>query len=79
MAGQNLFVVVSELIRQERRGQIVVSLAQNTLDSDTLILTRAIERVLDEEGSIDPKIAALPIFHPRQHVGKKIQQLGEMR
>jgi hypothetical protein len=38
-----------------------------------------IESVLKEEGSIDPQITALPIFHPREHVGKKIQELGEMR
>ena len=79
MAGENLFVIVSELIGQERRGQVIVSLAQNTLDRHKLVPARVIERVLNEEGSIDPEIPALPILHPRQHVGKKIQQFGEMR
>ena len=79
MARQNLFIIVSELIRQKRRGQIVVSLALNILDSDKLLSARVIERVLNEEGSIDPQIPALAILHPRQHVGKKIQQLSEMR
>ena len=79
VAGQNLFIIVSELIGQERRGQIIVSLAQNTLDSRKLLSARVIERVLNEEGSIDPEITALAILHPRQHVGKKIQQFGEMR
>ena len=79
VAGQNLFIVVPELIGQERRGDVVVSLAENTLDRDKLIPARVIERILNEEGTIDPEITALAILHPRQHVGKTIQQLGEMR
>jgi hypothetical protein len=34
---------------------------------------------MNDEGSIDPQIASLPILDPRQHVGKKIQELGEVR
>ena len=49
------------------------------LDSGKLFFARVIERVLNEEGSIDPQITALAILHPRQHVGKKIQELSEMR
>jgi hypothetical protein len=79
VARQNLFIIVSELVGQERRGQIVVSHALNMLDSRQVLSARVIERVLNEEGSIDPKITALAIFHPRQHVGKKIQEFGEMR
>ena len=79
MAGQNLFVIVSELIGQERRREIVVGLAENTLDSNKLVPALVIESVLDEERAIDPQIAALPILHPCEHVGKGIQQLGEMR
>ena len=79
VTGQNLFIVVSELIGQERRGDVVVSLAENTVHRDKLIPPRVIERVLNEEGTIDPEVTALAILHPREHVGKTIQQLGEMR
>ena len=79
VAGQNLFIIVPELIGQERRGEIIVSPALNILESGKLLSARVIERVLNEKGSIDPQITPLPILHPRQDVGKKIQELGEMR
>ena len=49
------------------------------LDSGQFLFARVIERVLNEESAIDPEVTALPIFHPRQYVGQKIQELGEMR
>ena len=81
VAGQHLFVVEPELIGQERRGEIVVGLAEHTRDGALLIPipTLVIESVLKEEGSIDPQITALPILDPREHVGKEIQELGEVR
>jgi len=68
-----------ELIGEKRRGQVIVGLAANIVDRDRVVLTGVIERVLNEEGPIDPQITALAIFHPREHVGKEIQELGEMR
>jgi hypothetical protein len=37
-----------------------------------------IESVLHDERSIDPQIDALPILHPREHVGQKIEELSDM-
>ena len=79
VAGQHLFVIEPELIGQERRGDVVVSLAENTVHRDKLIPPRVIETILNKKGTIDPEVTALAILHPREHVGKTIQQLGDMR
>jgi hypothetical protein len=79
VAGQNLFVIETELIGHERRGQIVVGLAQNLLCTDQTVHARMIEGIFDEESTIHPKITALPILPPRQHALNKIEKLGQMK
>ena len=76
VAGQNLFIIETELIGHERRGQIVVGLAQNLFCTDQTVRARMIKGIFDEESAIHPKITALPILHPRQHALNKIQKLG---
>ena len=49
------------------------------LDRGKFLSARVIERVLNEEGSIDPKITAPAILHPRQHALNKIEKLGQMK
>jgi hypothetical protein len=49
----HLFVVVSELIGQERRGEVVVGVAQNALGGDTLMAALVIELEMDASQQAD--------------------------
>src|SRR5439155_24231266 len=69
---QDLLIIETELVGDERWRPIVICPAQNP--SSLTIFSWMVERILDQESSIDPEITALPILHPRQNALQKVKK-----
>ena len=66
-------------LRGQGGEEIVIGLAQDVFVANLSVEVRVFERVVNQKGAVDPEVAAIPIFHPREHVFQTIEKLGQIK
>ncbi len=78
LARQHMLVIDAELIGQEGRREVIVGLADDVAQVRRCPVVPAVEGIVDEEGPIDPVIAAVAILDPGQDVVQAVEERGQL-